>query len=64
MIFKHRRALLLNGTCTGEHGVGMGKIPYLENEIGNIGIDVMKAIKNAFDPLGLMNPGKVFRMQM
>ena len=39
----------------------MGKILHLEEEIGSIGVDVMKTIKNSLDPLGLMNPGKVFR---
>jgi len=56
-----KRALALDGTCTGEHGIGMGKILHLEEEMGPIGVDVMKAIKNSLDPLGLMNPGKVLR---
>ena len=52
-------ALEMGGTCTGEHGVGLGKRKALEKEHGS-GIDLMRAIKNALDPLNLMNPGKVF----
>lgn len=39
----------------------MGKIPYLEEELGPVGIDVMRSIKNSLDPRGLMNPGKILR---
>lgn len=53
-------ALELGGTITGEHGVGMAKAPFLEWKVGKAGIDVMKGIKAAFDPLGLLNPGKLF----
>lgn len=55
-----RRALALGGTCTGEHGVGLGKIAHLELEHG-AGIAVMRRIKAALDPLGILNPGKVLR---
>lgn len=53
-------ALRLGGTITGEHGVGEMKAPYLEWKIGASGIEVMKGIKQAIDPLNIMNPGKVF----
>ncbi|HVW83127.1 MAG TPA: FAD-linked oxidase C-terminal domain-containing protein, partial [Bryobacteraceae bacterium] len=52
-----RRALRMAGTCSGEHGVGIGKIGYLAEEHG-AGLDVMRTIKRALDPENRMNPGK------
>jgi D-lactate dehydrogenase (cytochrome) len=52
-------ALARGGTCTGEHGIGIGKIAALELEHGDL-VPLMRGIKRVFDPLGIMNPGKVF----
>jgi D-lactate dehydrogenase (cytochrome) len=56
------RALDMGGTCTGEHGVGLGKIDYLPVEHGDSAVDVMRTIKCALDPDNRMNPGKMFRI--
>jgi D-lactate dehydrogenase (cytochrome) len=53
------RALAMDGTCTGEHGIGLGKIDWLAKELGDA-VDVMRKIKHALDPHGLFNPGKIF----
>ena len=53
------RAIRMDGTCTGEHGVGQGKRKYMLKELGGA-VDIMKKVKNAFDPNKIMNPGKLF----
>jgi D-lactate dehydrogenase (cytochrome) len=53
------RAIAMEGTCTGEHGVGQGKMKYLKAEHGEAGLAVMRQIKRALDPLDLFNPGKI-----
>jgi glycolate oxidase len=52
--------LKLGGTITGEHGVGITKMKYLPQEIGTTQIELMQAIKKVFDPLNILNPGKIF----
>jgi len=56
------RALAMEGTCTGEHGVGFGKIDWLRKEHGG-GVDLMAAIKRTLDPENLLNPGKVVAVE-
>ena len=55
------RALELDGTCTGEHGIGLGKQDYLVDELGPA-VEVMREVKRALDPKGLLNPGKIFAL--
>lgn len=52
--------LELGGTITGEHGVGVLKKEWLARELGEVGLELQRGIKAAFDPLGLLNPGKLF----
>jgi len=54
------RALSLEGTCTGEHGVGLHKMDFLVTETGAGAVDMMRTIKRALDPKNIMNPGKIF----
>ncbi len=54
-----QRAIRMGGTCTGEHGIGLGKQKYLQLEYGTAGLELMRTLKLAMDPHNLMNPGKL-----
>ncbi|CAJ0693763.1 FAD-binding oxidoreductase [Ralstonia holmesii] len=56
------RAIAMDGTCTGEHGVGLHKMDFLIAEHGNDAIDLMRSIKQALDPKHILNPGKIFHL--
>jgi D-lactate dehydrogenase (cytochrome) len=53
------RALAMDGTCTGEHGIGQGKMKYMEAEFGEPALATMRSLKRALDPLDILNPGKI-----
>lgn len=55
-----RRALALEGTCSGEHGIGLHKMEFLRQETGDGALALMRTIKQALDPDNIMNPGKIF----
>jgi D-lactate dehydrogenase (cytochrome) len=55
------RALAMDGTCTGEHGIGQGKMAFLEQELGGA-VDLMRSIKKSLDPDNIFNPDKIFRI--
>lgn len=57
------RAVELGGTITGEHGVGLAKKDFLTGALGELNIDLMRRVKAAFDPAGLLNPGKIFDLR-
>ena len=54
--------IAMNGTCTGEHGIGLGKIEALVEEAGQSSVNTMIKIKNVLDPQNILNPGKVLRI--
>jgi len=54
------RAIALDGTCSGEHGIGFGKMEYLTKELGEGTVELMRTVKKAIDPYNLFNPGKLY----
>ncbi|MBW1764320.1 MAG: glycolate oxidase subunit GlcD, partial [Deltaproteobacteria bacterium] len=58
-----KKVIQMGGTITGEHGIGITKSSYLEMEIPRAGLELMGRIKKAFDPKGILNPGKIFALK-
>ncbi|MGI6686719.1 MAG: FAD-linked oxidase C-terminal domain-containing protein [Bacillota bacterium] len=54
-------ALSVGGTLSGEHGIGITKRDYIKDALGEVGVSALKAVKQAFDPKGILNPGKIWR---
>ena len=59
VLYHCRRAISVGGTCTGEHGIGRGKMDLLGVEFGSEGVGLMTDLKQALDPHWILNPGKV-----
>jgi D-lactate dehydrogenase (cytochrome) len=57
-----QRAIAMEGTCTGEHGIGLHKMGFLVDEAGVGAVDQMRQIKRSLDPKNIMNPGKIFSL--
>jgi D-lactate dehydrogenase (cytochrome) len=57
-----QRAIAMEGTCTGEHGIGLHKMGFLVDEAGVGAVDLMRQIKRSLDPKNIMNPGKIFSL--
>ena len=55
-----QRAIAMEGTCTGEHGIGLHKKGFLVDEAGPGAVEMMRSLKRALDPSNIMNPGKIF----
>jgi len=55
-----RKGLAIGGTISGEHGIGLHKQAFLAWDLGEAQVELMKRVKQAFDPLNIMNPGKLW----
>jgi glycolate oxidase len=59
-----RKVIEMGGTLSGEHGIGITKAPYMEMEISGPALELMSRLKKAFDPNGILNPGKIFPQRL